>query len=214
MTTLNSLASRIANIVGKPNDHSIKERVKDSFKSVFATRIRQSVTRNGIDDLLVITCKILLEKVEDVIADYSTFKVKDKIPFPVRFENDAPFTYVGILNNGKDDGVPCVAANVLEIKMSTRRRLHGFKRYYSYDITGMFIHICNSYSDFDKDVTGITHVLLSSVFEDPEVVINYYSEEDNNDVALPFPADMIESIVLEILKTEFQINTPDVDVKS
>lgn len=214
MTTLNSLASRIANIVGKPNDHSLKERCKDSFKSIFATRIRQSVTRNGVDDLLVITCKLPLIKVEDSIIDYSSFKVDAKIPFPVRFDNDAPFTYVGIINKGVDDGVPCVSANVLEIKMTTRRRLHGFKRYYDYNITGMNIFICNAYSDFDKDVSGITHVLLSSVFEDPEIVIGYYTDEDNNDIDLPFPTDMIESIVLEILKTEFQINTPDVDVKS
>ena len=42
MGTLNQYAARIANMVNQPNNHELKERVKDMIKTMFANRIRQS----------------------------------------------------------------------------------------------------------------------------------------------------------------------------
>ena len=45
MGTLNQYAARIANMVNQPNNHELKERVKDMIKTMFANRIRQSVEK-------------------------------------------------------------------------------------------------------------------------------------------------------------------------
>jgi len=58
MITLNELSSRVANILGKPTDHAIRERAKAAFKDVFAARIRQTVERGGIDSILLTTVEI------------------------------------------------------------------------------------------------------------------------------------------------------------
>ena len=75
MPSLNQYASHIATITGRVADHALKERVKQSIKSVFATRIRQSVDKIGIDDIFNLICEVPL-----VISD--EFKL-EKFSFPL-----------------------------------------------------------------------------------------------------------------------------------
>ena len=46
--SLNQYASRVAHIIGQPDNQSLKERVKDMIKSYFAKYVIQSIDRNGI----------------------------------------------------------------------------------------------------------------------------------------------------------------------
>ena len=77
MGTLNQYAARIANMVNQPNNHELKERFKDMIKTMFANRIRQSVEKNGIDDILKLT---LIDNVEE-------FKFSDNHPTEYQVPN-------------------------------------------------------------------------------------------------------------------------------
>ena len=219
MPTLNQYGSRIANILGKPNDHVIRERGKDAFKAVFANRIRQSIAKNGIDELLILSCSIpVTEDSSATMRNFAVFKTSSKVPVPMRFHSDAPFTYIGVKREKNsdmvDDGIPFSHRLPLEIKLSDRGDLSGFKRYYTYSNGILSLYMTKQYDVLTQDLSVVKEAVISSIFENPEEVITYYSDDDANDVELPFPNDMLESILLEVLKTEFNYNTPDVEVKS
>lgn len=100
MGTLNQYAARITNMVNQPNNHELKERVKDMIKTMFANRIRQSVEKNGIDDILKLTFIAPVEelKYSDILpTEYRVANkirllgTKYKVPTPVRIQSDAPF---------------------------------------------------------------------------------------------------------------------------
>lgn len=211
MPTLNQYGSRVANILGKQHDHSIVERAKDAFKACFATRIRQSISKTGIDDHLVIQCKVPLEEETVVVfKNFKSYRTVGKVPIPVRFQNDSPFTYVAI----PEEYIPLSFRTNVEILLSKGNQLGGFNKYYTWDNNVIRLYVKISSGLYINDEEPVKELLISSIFENPEEVIAYYSNEDSNDVELPFPNDMLESILLEVLKTEFGYNTPEVEVKS
>ena len=42
MATLNQLSSRIVNMIGQPDNHELRERVKDMFKNIFANLLKDT----------------------------------------------------------------------------------------------------------------------------------------------------------------------------
>ena len=62
MATLNQLSSRIVNMIGQPDNHELRERVKDMFKNIFAKYIRQSSERHGIDEILTLSFIASIER--------------------------------------------------------------------------------------------------------------------------------------------------------
>jgi hypothetical protein len=217
MATLNMYASRIANIIGKIDDLAVKTRAVDAIKNVFAARIRQSIAKNGIDDGLILTCSIpVIIDESEKITDFIVFKNVDKIPIPVRFNNDSPFTYVGLkFKNKPDDGIPFASKSKLEVKLAADKNIGGFNRFFNYEHGSIKLYIRNNYKQLERDFeTTVEKVTISSIFENPEEVITYYTDQDNYNVDLPFPSDMLESILLEVLKTEFNYNVPETEVKA
>ena len=199
MASLNSYGSRIANIFGRQSDHAFIERAKDAFKAGFANRIRQSVSKNGIDDLLTLTCTIpLIDNAASTLRNFKSFKTSKPVPFPIRFQNDAPFTFVGVVKES-DEFIPS---------------LGGFYRYYTFINGIVSLYMTIDYASLHHDLSKVKDVTISSIFENPEEVIAYYSNEDSQDVELPFPNDMLESILLEILKTEFGYVAPENEIKA
>ena len=214
MITLNELSSRIANILGRVNDHALRERAKAAFKDVFATRIRQSVGKNGIDSLLLLSVNIpLVLDTDKSVKDFTIFKTSSIVPVPVRFPNDAPFVYVGI-NKPTDDSIPFSFRNELEINLSSKKRLGGLLRYYTYDNYILRLYLQSKFDIYSLDMSDVKSAVITSVYESPEEVAEYYTSGDVGDYPIPYPRDMIESILQEILKTEFNYNTPDIEIKS
>lgn len=216
MSTLNIYASRIANILGKSDDRAVKARAKDAIKNVFAARIRQSVAKNGIDDGMILTCKIpvVVDNAEK-INNFIVFKTTEPVPIPVRFNNDSPFTYVGLkFKNKADDGIPCSFKSKLEVKLAADKNIGGFNRFFNYEHKSLVLYLRNSYLQLDKSFDELEAVIVSSIFENPEEVISFYTNGDSHDFVLPFPSDMLESIILEVLKTEFNYNVVEPEIKA
>lgn len=214
MITLNELSSRIANITGKVHDHGLRERVKAAFKDVFAARIRQSIAKSGIDSLLIlpVSIPVVLDNDKSTV-EFSVYKTTGDVPTPLRFNNDAPFIYVGV-EKPIDDLVPFSFKTEFDIKLSSKRKMGGLFRYYTFMNNTVRLYLSNHYDVYSMDKSDVRKAVLASIYESPEEVAKFYTTDDVGDYPIPYPRDMVESILLEILKTEFNYIPQDIEVKS
>ena len=209
MGTLNQYASRIAHLVNQPNNHVLKERIKDMIKTMFANRIRQSVEKHGIDDILKLSYDLKLTysvtvKENNTTTKYNGFKSSSKIATPIRIENDAPLLFVGT-----KEGVPYqyVNSNSFLKFIKSGRQTHSPIGCYLISNGELYVHLKDNSSSTTQDVT------ITAIFENPDEVLGILNSDDGQDVELPFPNDMLESIIQEILKVEFNIYPKDLDIK-
>lgn len=107
MATLNQLSSRIVNMIGQPDNHELRERVKDMFKNIFAKYIRQSSERHGIDEILTLSFIASIDELDYDTIRPSKYRILNKrkligtvnkLPVPIRIFNDSPYLYVGSVN--------------------------------------------------------------------------------------------------------------------
>ena len=201
MGTLNQYASRIVNLLNQPYNHELKERVKDMIKTEFANRIRQSVEKHGIDDILKLT---YTADIETVSGKDNEFKTINKVATPIRILSDAPFMFVGT-----EDGI---AYRYENSRNAARCRQSGRQTYIptgsntSYFIENGYIHI-TPIANSDNKIT------ITAIFENPDEVLSLITDCDGQDIELPFPNDMLENIMYTILKTEFNMYPKDIDIK-
>ena len=200
MGTLNQYAARIASLVNQPDNHELKERIKDMIKTGFANRIRQSVEKHGIDDILKLTYEA---EVESVTGSTNELITKNKVATPIRIMSDAPFMFVGTKEG--------IAYRYENSRVAAKCRKSGRATHLptgsniSYFIENGFIHIIKP-----NDV-NISKIQITSIFENPDEVLA--TTCDGQDIELPFPNDMLENIIYEILKTEFNMYPRDIDIK-
>lgn len=209
MNTFKDLAEKIANVLNKPFTHELKERIKDSFKQVMATRIRQSFETGGIDEILKLNYSLELEVFDKIATEINSmlnqttsikninYKLKtiDKVLPSIRFRNEAPFTRVSGL-----DGINIPFFNTTELRLNTN---NIFKSTLSYNLDNGFIVVTSTNKD---EKVKLKYINIEGIFESPDKVLNYYNDiVSDEDVAIPFPNDMIQSIFQEILKSEFGI---------
>lgn len=212
MGTLNQYAARIASLVNQPDNHELKERIKDMIKTEFANRIRQSVEKHGIDDILKLTYDVNLEKI-DSIAEHATI---NKVATPVRILSDAPFMSVIL-----DNTTICryensrFGARTRQVNIQSGRPTHfPTGSAISYFMENRKLHLIADLDYTDSDGKAITHtVKITSIFENPDEILGELEGSDGQDIELPFPNDMLENIIYTILKTEFNMYPKDIDIK-
>jgi hypothetical protein len=100
VASLNKIAEREAYDLGKPLDHMLIENLKFSIRYYGATFIRQDVARNGLSPhyLPRYTTKLMLVDSADTCVLTTGCKILrtvDKIPVPIRLNQDFDFKYVG-----------------------------------------------------------------------------------------------------------------------
>jgi hypothetical protein len=209
MITYNQLGAKVSILLNQPFNHELNERIKDSFKFILATRIRQSVQQYGIDQMLKVNYALPLEKynpIQDITnlvlqKQYNVKDIKyrlrtiDKVLRPVRFLNEAPFTKVSTI-----DGIGIPYINVNESIYSTNNKFSSSLGYY---IENDYIIVVSRKNDKLPKIGIIT---IESIFEDSDKVLSYYNDIlADEDAVIPMPYDMINSIASELLKTEFGI---------
>lgn len=217
MATLNQLSTRIANMINQPDNHELKERIKDMFKTTIAKYIRQSTEKNGIDDILTLTFIASVDKLdyEDLRPSEYNIPYKKtiigtvhKIPVPIRIHNDSPFLYVGTVT-----GEPYKYLNsIAELKFQNSLYPTGQLVCYHIENGHIIIHKANSMAEVE-DRRTISNIMIKAIWENPDEVLSMFKDVDGQDMELPFPADMIESALLEILKVEFNIRPDNIAIK-
>ena len=97
----------------------------------------------------------------------------------------------------------------------------GFSKVYAYSNNNVIIKrnvnanlITNSIDvwDDENDTLRYRKLELEGLWENPEDVIGYYGITDNQDLELPFPEEMLNFVIAEILKTEFAIAPKDIEI--
>jgi hypothetical protein len=232
MVTLNQLASSTASLLKQPFNHELKERLIDSYKQLIATRIRQSISRHGIDEMLKLSYRDNIEVIDqdydivryavpgtnpvqyesffkhfdqwddEEIEDFS-FRTATNIFDPIRFENEAPFTFVG--DNYRRKAYPYRSKSCLKYSAS----LFSTGGSISYYVENKRIYL--QAIDNIMLVEAIhknPSITIESIFYEPEKVLTLYTNDDGLDVAIPMAHDVIASITHELLQKEFGIITP------
>lgn len=208
MASLNQLASRIARIVREPYNHELLERIKDGIKDLRATRLRQSIERNGIDKFYELTYTAplqLVDKADNCLVDVDCDILRSVNPIaePVRYKTDVPFTFVG-----SPDGIEFTFLNDLS--------KHRHMKHLKYMGETFFYYFRNGYL-YLLNAKRIEFVTLTSTFLNPEDAVTICGDETcyTDDDEFPCPADLVNGIITELLKTQFGLTKPlnfEVDV--
>ena len=201
MGTLNQYASRIAHLVNQPDNHALKERIKDMIKTVFANRIRQSVEKHGLDDILKLSYEIDIKNNPNDNTESITI---NKVATPIRLISDAPFMFVGT-----NDGI---AYRYENSKTAAKCRKSG-RQTHTPTGSSTSYYLDNGYIHITPKISNISKIKITSIFENPDEVLSVISTNDGQDIELPLPNDMLEDIIYTILKVEFNMYPKDIDIK-
>lgn len=215
--SLNDYASRVAQIIGQPDNISIRERIKDSIKDYFAKYIVQSIDKNGINETYKITLAVELERLEKGKVDvdenttiYTNYKSKYPIPTPMNIKNDAPFTRVSDTNNYNYS----YRTSGVFAKNTPSAFPPPYQLSKQYSLKNKILLVYRPYLDKPNvENTNITSIDVEGIWENPEEVLGYYSIDDNQDLELPFPNEMMNRVLLDLLKTEFNIVPKDTEIE-
>lgn len=202
MASLNQLADHISNLINVPFSHELRERIKDSFRFLAASRIRQSVEKNGLDNQFVSSYISGLKQVDSFDTCFTSsgctiLRTINKVATPVRYKSDVPFSFVGT-----PDGVPILYSRRSEIRYRKYLKYIGKSMSYTYD--DGYIYVFGN--------TRIKQIKIQDIFLNPEEAVTVCSTNSNcvtDDTEFPIPTDMIYSIIQEILKSEFGIIKPE-----
>ncbi len=210
MITLNLIGDKGANLLRQPDNHEIKERVKDSFKNLMATYIRQSVEKNGIDELLILPFEVKL--INRLYPEHRFIKEgvgielkrsEFKIPTPVRIQNSSPYIYVG-------DGINTYTYTTAQ-ELIRRSSFLSMGSAVYYFVENEYIY-CKTNDDTHKIKSDA--IIVKSIYENPEQVLGYYNtSNDLQDIVIPFPRDMIAKIFIDMLRGEFGIIAVPEEIK-
>lgn len=228
MPTLNQYASKIANMIGRPGDHDVKERIKDAFKATFANRIRQSSERNGIDGILTLTyiAEVVEVSLNSAIAkptDYTNttkeFTTVNKVPVPIRVKSDSPFISV----TDDEERFNFINCNRSEHRLRASSLPTGILCSYTLINSKLILNIVTNVEDLTfsnwwgytavPNTTMPKYIKITGIWENPEEVLGMYAVEDGQDIELPLPNDMLEDIMYQILKVEFGVIPKETEVK-
>lgn len=216
MASLNQYASRVAHIVGQPDNVSLKERVKDMIKDYFAKYIIQSIDKNGITDYYKVTLEISMIPREETRVgsqeeDFCTeFISSNKLPRPMNIKNDSPF--ISVVVKGTNKMFSYMQRNMQLASISQLPTCAPL----SYAIVDEKLIVKRHESRLRAVTKGPIQenekLVVTGLWENPEDVIGYYSTDDNQDIDLPFPNEMFGFVILDLLKTEFNIVPKDSEV--
>jgi hypothetical protein len=208
MITLNQISSDIASNLGQPFNHELKERIKDIVKAEFATYIRQSIERHGIDDQLILSYISEVEEItkaglpitEDI--KIHKFRTKNKVPATVRYSRDSPFIFVGSVDEGISYPYRDIRTNYYSSFFFSNGKITTY-------------HLENGYI-FIESLHPINfkakYIKIKDIFESPEQILSMYDNNDGQDIQLPLPIDIITIFRDKVIKIVGAVIQNDVNV--
>lgn len=186
--TKTDIATSIINSVGEEDNHELLERMKDRVVALRAKLLRQSIARNGIDDLLLQTYDIKLNRKTDSNNCFY-YESECTIPVPIRRVNTtSPFQSITTV-----DGKPYTFIRPFERYTIPKIRVNQMTKYYL--LENGKIKTYNS---------NVKRLIVTDIFEglnDFDLECRGICRDD--DSYLPMPADMATDIIT-LLITEFR----------
>jgi len=169
------------------------------------------ITTNNIGNILKnkrqVNSNLLPSVTHPLYKRYVDFVSTTKIPTPMNIKNDSPFTKVSIANTSK---LFSYCSKVM-FRMSYTLAPTRCSRLYTYDNNTITVKRIMNYDNiYSTEI--IDEIEVEGIWENPEEVIGYYGISDNQDLELPFPNEMLNFIIAELLKVEFGILPKDIEV--
>jgi len=219
MATLNSIADEITGALDRPFDAMFKERVKELFKHQLSLLLRQEINKRGVNDLFATSFttniidvtdsnKVNLKYLSGIASDY-VYRSESKVPIPIRYNTDDPFTYVG----DKSGSVPYVYSKLGEIVYAGLLNINKEKQSrYTYQNQYLYLYNTNVvHIDVATTLLAISGVYpIGDVMSD-EDTLNGITFQD--DTTLIFPDDLIQQAKLWLMKGELTITDEKDKVK-
>lgn len=214
MASLKLIADEISDALARPFDDMFKERIKSIFRHELATVIRQQINKYGLSNQFKsnfqVTC---IESSPIVTSLYSIdttdnwYRSENKIPTPIRYESDDPFTFVGnILDN-----IPFIYTNLTEnlyvsyLPMNQKEyqmavdqtEVKKPSRYFYRD--GYIYAYSEEVDTSEPFILNIEGVFLGDV--------NSINDKSSitDDMDFPMPEDLIQTVKERLLKGELSI---------
>ena len=223
MASLNQIVSELVHSVGQPNNFALRENVKAAIVHTRNELIRHSMTQHGyVDSVLQQRYKVSLVSVGDGDIDYPEDfpeccknyikRTKQKVPRPVRFINNIPFTRVSSAGYKSNVEIPYIK----ETSAQFRRWLPGMRGCVCYDYINDYIYIFPTEQLPASPIENIDSIIIESVFEHPtEVKIKSGEGAEynflNDDDEWFIPEDMIEQLKDIIIKRNLINNHRETD---
>lgn len=188
MASLNQIVSELVHSVGQPNNFALRENVKAAIVHTRNELIRHSMAQHGyIDSVLQQRYKVSLVSVGDGDVDYPedfpeccknyVKRTKQKVPRPVRFTNNLPFTRVSNVGYKFNVEIPYIK----ETSAQFRRWLPGMRGCVCYDYINDYIYI---YPASNNKALNLGAIVIESAFEHPNQIILENGDANELDVAL------------------------------
>lgn len=99
MATLNKIADEVSGALARPFDYMFKERIKSAFRHEAFTMVRQAINKDGLSPNFKSKFGMTIGFVDyssvSTAEDMIVFKTIEKVPKPIRFNTDDPFSFVG-----------------------------------------------------------------------------------------------------------------------
>jgi hypothetical protein len=221
MATLKLIADEISDALNRPFDDMLKLRIKSIFRHELATIVHQQVNKYGIHDQFKSSFISIFRLTYDSNNIYSEndstlwFKSINKIPKPVRYNTDDPFTYVG----DPSGQLPYLYTKLSEFRYTQYLPSHQqlwqipnnntVKLPYRYFYQDDYI-IINL--DGNKDETSIPVLIEGLFIGTPNAIEN--GEVWNDNIEFPMPEDLIQVVKERLLKGELSIIDDKDKIKS
>jgi hypothetical protein len=204
MASLNLIASSDAMLMGRPFDTPLIENIKVLYRQLAPKYIRQSIERNGVDDIMRkgYVAKLTRASRLDpcVIEGCTIVRTELKVPTPLRYKSDVPFLYVGVADLLKPR--PFIYILPVELKYINSYKLNNRIPRYFY---------LNDYLYF-INIGLVEEVRVINIWENPDEVVSYCTNDCwTDDMEYPIPMDIISAIKKEIFDF-YNVKMPDSDV--
>lgn len=181
MASINMLVSEITHALGQPNSKPLRENVKAAIIHTRNELIRQSYQKHGyVDKIFNQRFRVTLQDVPDgeinLPEDYDFVneglvikKTTQKVPRPIRFNNNLPFMRVSTVGYKTNVPIPFVK----ETSARYVSNLPGMCGLPQYDYINEHLYLFNVNDRF----TTINQIIIESPFENPKEI-----QRRNNDV--------------------------------
>ena len=133
----------------------------------------------------------------------------NKLPVPIRIFNDSPYLYVGSVNGEAYKYIN----NPTEFIFQNSLFPPNETICYVIENGRILLYKPDNKNTLVDDRRSINEIMIKAVWENPEEILTMFEDNDGQDIELPFPSDMIETAILELLKVEFNIMPRDSDIK-
>jgi hypothetical protein len=180
--TLREIITAITDGLDRPNDIQLYNRIRIFVLSEAANLLRQQANKYGLGKLYTISKIVPLEK-------YLTgVKTINKIPTPLRVNDNVLFTYVG----SKDGKVPYRYATLQE-------------NIFAEDLDNIGCSITYEYEDnyiYVRNTTQLKELRFSGQFNITYISDNYSDKDGTTDDSIfPFPDDLVNILIDTIISS-------------